>query len=208
MLETRQLLFGYLTGRGSATASTWPQPLQELIIGTYVDPLLRWGFAACPDDTVIIQRIVDAVAAGGSDGALIDDLAVASGLTSKAVRELAHPYDRNGFTRPRFLDLHPRDPARLRVITCTHCRRGQRPPADQVVLLPEVAASGFGVLCSCGRAPVPRTDPGFLRWRRISFPVEYTRTLFTRVARSSLRDKPQTGPAGDILPLMSPRSAA
>lgn len=206
VLETRQLIVGHLTRQGSAVAGTWPQPLRDLIIATYTDPNLRWGFAACPDDTVTIQRIVDAASAVGPAGVPIDDLAVASGWSSVAVRELAHPYDRSGFTRPRFLELHPADLTRLRVLTCTHCRRGQRPPADRVVLLPEVARSGFGVLCACGRAPVPRTDAAY--WRRIAFPPAYTSTLFTRVARSSLRDEPQTGTAGEVTPLALSQRAA
>lgn len=206
--ETRQLLFGYLTERGSTPASTWPDPLKKLVIGTYTDPSMRWGFAACPDDTVMIQRLVDAVAAGGPGGVLIEDLALASGWTYRAVRELACPHDRIGFTRPRFLSLHPNDASRVQVITCTHCRKGQRPPADRVVLLPEVAASGFGVLCACGRAPVPRNAPSFHRWHRIAFPSLYTTSLFTRTARSSLRDEPQTGLSDDVMPLVLSRRAA
>jgi len=153
-----------------------------------------------PDDTATIQRIVDAAAATGAAGARIDDLATASGWDAKAVRELAHPYDRNGFTRPRFLELHPTDPARLRVITCTHCRT-PRPPAGRVVLLPEVARSEYGVLCACGRPPVPRTDEAYPYWHRFALPPVYVSTLFTRIARSSLRAEPQSGPAGELTPL-------
>jgi len=208
VLPTRQLLFAHMTGRGSTLAASWPRPLRDLLIATYTDPGLRWGFAAVPDDTVTIQRIVDAVAATGLAGALIDDLAAASGWSAKAVRELAHPYDRNGFTRPRFLERQPGDPTRLRAIACTHCRPEQAHAADQVVLLPEVAQSGFGVLCPCGRAPVPRTDCAHAYWRRIGFPAPYTAVLFTRIARSSLRDEPQTGPAADVMPLAFARRAA
>jgi hypothetical protein len=208
VLQTRQLLFGHMTGRRSEAVASWSSLLQEHVISTYTDPWLRWGFAAVPDDTLTIQRIVDAVAVTGPAGELIDDLAVATGWSAKAVRELAHPYERNGFTRPRFLELHPADPARLRAITCTHCRRGQRHVANRVVLLPEVARSGFGVLCTCGRAPVPRTDPSHAHWSRIGFPAVYTAALFTRITRSSLRDEPQTGPAGDVMPLVLARRAA
>lgn len=208
VLQTRQLLFGHLSGQGSTAAASWPAPLRDLLISTYTDPGLQWGFAAVPDDTVTIQRIVDTVADAGPVGALIDDLAVASGWSVKAVRELAHPYERSGFTRPRFLELHQDDPSRLRAISCTHCRRGHRSMADRVVLLPEVARSGFGVLCACGRAPVRRTDPSYALWRRIGFPAVYISALFTRIARSSLRDEPQTGPAGDVTPLALARRAA
>lgn len=206
--EAQHLLFEHLTGRSPGAAAAWPAPLRQLIIETYTDSELRWGFAACPDDAATIQRIVSAVAAAGPAGALIDDLALAASWTEREVRELARPYDRAGFTRPRLLELHPDDPARLRVIACTHHRRGERPLADRVVLLPEVAASGFAVLCACGRAPVPRRDPGFDRWHRIAFPAAYTSTLFTRIARSSLRDEPQTGPAGELAPLVLARRAA
>ena len=206
--ETQALIYAHLTGLPSVLARTWSQPLQAHLVQTYSDPGLRWGFAAVPDDTATIQRIVDAVSVAGTAGAVIDDLATAAGWTAKAVRELAHPYDRNGFTRPRFLELHPDDPARLRALTCTHCRRGQRPPADHVVLLPEVARSGFGVLCVCGRPPVARTDLAHAYWRMFAFPPAYTSALFTRIVRSSLRDEPQTGMACDVTPLALARRAA
>jgi hypothetical protein len=206
--DTQALLYGHLTTRPSGPAQSWSEPLKAHLIATYSDPGLRWGFAAVPDDTVTIQRIVDAVAAAGPIGISIDDVAAASGWTFRAVRELAHPYDRNGLTRPRFLELHGDDPSRLRVLACTHCRRGQRPPTDRVVLLPEVARSGYGILCTCGRPPVPRADAAHAYWHRFAFPPSYTAQLFTRIARSSLRDEAQTGMAGELTPLALVRRAA
>ena len=208
VLEARQLVFAQLAEQTSATTAAWPKPLRDLIIATYVDPELQWGFAACLDDTVMIQRIVNCVVDAGRDGVLIDDLALAAGSTYKTVRALAEPRDRSGGpTRPRYLELHPNNSSRLRPITCTHCSR-QSSPANRVVLLPEVAASGYGVLCACGRAPVPRSDAAFERWHRIAFPAVYTSTLYTRIARSSLRDEPQTGVADDVIPLTIARHVA
>jgi hypothetical protein len=203
--EVQALLHSHLAAIPNAAGRTWSQPLQTHLIDTYTDPETRWGFAAVPDDTATIQRIVDSVVSAGTEGTLIDDLAAATAWTAKSVRELAHPYERNGFTRPIFLSLHPDDPARLSVLACTHCRRDQRSPADRVVLLPEVARSGYGVLCVCGRPPVTRTDPDHAYWKRVAFPPAYTSAVYTRIARSSLRDEPQTGIATDLGPLALPQ---
>lgn len=205
----RQLVFAHLTDTTiPPNVAAWPEALRDLVVETYTDHRLRWGDAACPDDARAIQRIVNAVVAAGPHGIAIDALAVAAGWSYTAVRELAQPYGRAaGFTRPRFVELHPIFSTGVRALMCTHCSRRDRQAADRVVLLPEVAASGFGVLCTCGRPPVPRSAPEYRRWHRVAFPPAFTEVLFTRLARSSLRDEPQTGVAPDYPPLVVARRA-
>jgi hypothetical protein len=65
------------------------------------------------------------------------------------------------------------------------------------VLLPEVARSGYGVLCStCRRAPNPGEH-----WQRIQFTREYLGHWTNRGFGGSLRTEPQTLTAPQPIPL-------
>jgi hypothetical protein len=128
-------------------------------------------------------------------------LAAVTGLDIKTgLRRLVRPEDREkmgvGFTRPRYFEYVPgSDKQRMRVRPCPH--RGCRGVADRVLLLPEVAASGWGVLCSaCWRAPVAASDESpevASRWQQAVFPSGYDLHITGRAgAMGSLRDAPET----------------
>jgi hypothetical protein len=112
-------------------------------------------------------------------------LAALTGMNAKTkIRRLVRPDDRAasglGFTRPRYFEYTPgTNKQHIRVRPCPH--RGCPGVADRALLLPEVAASGWGVLCtSCWRAPVV-VDEGSpvgeqsrqARWGRSPFPAAY-----------------------------------
>jgi hypothetical protein len=120
------------------------------------------------------------------------------GISADDVRELVVPTKRGGlgFDRPQHLSYADHRKTRVQIIACPHrCRHGR---CDVVALLPEVAASGFGALCStCWRAP-NTADP---KWATIVFPPAYG-TPVTRVTpRGSLRSAAQTVPAQPAVPL-------
>jgi hypothetical protein len=163
---------------------------------------LQWHNAACPDDTTLVLQLVATLGqpAAHTRGLEVDIAAIARhcGVSPDAVREFVVPTKRQGvsFDRPQYLAYADRRKAQVRIIDCPYGCRGGR--CDIVALLPEVAASGYGVLCStCWRAP-NTTDP---KWATIVFPPAYG-TPVTRVSpRGSLRSAAQTVLAQAPVPL-------
>lgn len=188
----KQVVYHALTGTEfpslQALAPTW----RDHVSATYRDPHLTWGDAACPDDTILVRNAVATLAQPDmrTNGIRLDRLAALLGRTEQWTRAWVAPKPRQagGFVRPRFLAYGAR--SHVTVIECPH--RGCSGTADAVVLLPEVAASGYGVLCStCRRAPNDR-DP---KWASIVFPSDYLQP-FTRIqGRHSLRTAEVSVPA-------------
>lgn len=209
VLGVRQLIYGYPTGT-PVPSDSWPGPLRGAIIGYYTDPSAEGGFAACLDDTVPIQRVLTTLERAGhwAEGQSIEMLAVGLGEKPEYVRALAVPRHRGtGPRRPRFLELHPEYPDRVRLYACPYCRNPGS-VAARVLYLGEVAASGYGVICACGRPPVPETDPAHRKWRRIAFHEAFTSAgLITRIAHTSLAEEPQTGFVAMPEPLVLPAGA-
>lgn len=199
----RGVIYTHLTEQPNPAHQRWSQAWQNLVVDTYVLNPRPWGFAACPDDTTTIQRIAATLAlpAHRTTGLPLTVLAAVTGMKIKTgLRRLVLPEDREkmglGFTRPRYFEYVPgSNKQRVRVRPCPH--RGCRGVADRVLLLPEVAASGWGVLCStCWRAPVATADcvPGVVgRWEQAVFPAGYDVFLTGRAgAQGSLRDRAET----------------
>jgi hypothetical protein len=199
----REVIYAHLTGRHNPAHRRRSEAWRDLVVDTYVLHPRNWGFAACPDDMLRIHRICATLAlpAHRSAGLPLTVLAAVAGMNIKTgLRRLVVPEDREkmklGFTRPRYFEYVPgSDKQRIRVRPCPH--PGCRGVADRVLLLPEVAASGWGVLCStCWRAPVAAADEseGAARqWERAVFPAGYNLFLTGRAgAKGSLRDGPET----------------
>jgi hypothetical protein len=199
----REVVFTHLTGQPNPAHQRWSQAWRDLVIDSYVRRPRPWGFAACPDDTLQIQRIAATLALPEhrSAGLPLTMLAAVTGRDIKTgLRRLVVPEDREkmnaGFTRPRYFEYVPgSDKQRIRVRPCPH--RGCRGVADRVLLLPEVAASGWGVLCStCWRAPVAAADVSpetASRWEQAVFPAGYD-LFFTGQAgaKGSVRERTET----------------
>ena len=189
----RRILFEHLMGGTSTDLTRYPAAFRGHVIKTYTDPTLQWGDAACPDDTMPVAQIV---ASAAQESALDHGLSVAEAarLTGKSrdhVRGWCVPRTpSSGFPRPKFLAYNP-GKARILAIRCPHSDCGG--VADAVVLLPEVASSGFGVLCStCRRAPNTSGE-----WPDIVFPLDYLRLATStgevrlrRATRTTLTDSP------------------
>lgn len=187
----RRMVHAHLNhdGFGPAEPST---PYRDLILATYLDPMTSWGDAATPDDTVWIRAALQLLT---SDikvlrrGLTVAALARALGRSEADVAALASPRPRpgGGFTRPRYLERAGSSGQRVRAIGCPHEDCATSAVASHVVLLPEVAASGFGVLCPrCRRAPRP--EP---RWSQMIFPDEYLTSWTTR-GEGGLREQSKT----------------
>lgn len=193
--DARRLVHSATTGDGVSPAGLH-QAYREQLCRTYLDPGLAWGDAAVPDDTTWIQAAVTLLSGDTTTrkrGLPVLEVALAVGRSEDDVRELVKPQKRaGGFTRPRYLAYA--DPAKTKVkpVGCPHGRCEGRRSADHVVLLPEVAASGFGVICThCRRAPSMTGQ-----WPVTQFPVEYL-TPWTRVGTpGGLRSHGQTIVAG------------
>ncbi|MGY1827594.1 hypothetical protein [Blastococcus sp. SYSU DS0541] len=199
----REVVFAHLTGQPNPAHQRWSQAWRDLVVDSYVRRPRPWGFAACPDDTLQIQRIAATLALPEhrSAGLPLTMLAAVTGRNIKTgLRRLVVPEDREkmnaGFTRPRYFEYVPgSDKQRIRVRPCPH--RGCRGVADRVLLLPEVAASGWGVLCStCWRAPVAAADVSpqtASRWEQAVFPAGYD-LFFTGQAgaKGSVRERTET----------------
>lgn len=178
----------------TATDATvrWPDAISKLLRTTYTRPDLDWGDAACPDDVRPVMRLAATLGSLGAGGTVgVDEAALLVGLSYRAVRQWARPYDRvAGFTRPRFFEFVPgSDASRIRLVRCPH--RRCRGTASHVVLLPEVAASGFAVICTtCRRAPSLEAP-----WPSIAYPAPYL-THYTRAPEGDgpLRVTRQTVP--------------
>jgi hypothetical protein len=165
---------------------------RERLRRTYLDPELAWGDAAVPDDTTWIQAAVNLLTqdtASRKHGLPVLDVALAVGRPEADIRELVRPQKRSGgFTRPRYLVYADKAKARVKAIGCPHGRCKGRRFADHVALLPEVAASGYGVICRhCRRAPALHDE-----WPLTQFPPEYLQSWTCLGLGGSLRQESQT----------------
>lgn len=161
---------------------------------TYLDPDLAWGDAAVPDDTTWIAaalRLLTPDTETRRQGLPVLDVAIAVGRTEAEVRELVKPQKRaGGFTRPRYLAYANTAKTHVKAIGCPHDRCKGRRFADHVVLLPEVAASGYGVICShCRRTPATHDA-----WPSTQFPTTYLGSWTTNSSGGSLRHEARTVP--------------
>jgi hypothetical protein len=197
----QRVIHARLTGHTDAAALAWGAPIADWLETTYRDAALHWGDAACPDDTTWIARAVATVTQDTQTrkhGVPVLDLALALGVSEGQVRELVKPQKRSGgFTRPRYLTYADKARTKVKAIGCPHPPCRGRRHADHVVLLPEVAASGYGVICSrCRRAPV-ESDA----WAKRQFPREYLQHWTGRGTGDGLRAAAQTIPAAPPVPL-------
>ena len=195
---TRRCAYAAATGTADAALDACSPGWVAHIGALYTDAGLSWGDAACPDDTTLARRAVATLATTADGTGDIHTLAAALGVPPRAVRELASPYPRDGgFARPAFVEFADAAQTRVRRVRCPHrgCRKAGR-HADAVVMLPEVAASGFALLCDhCLRAP--GADE---KWAGIAFPGTYLAEPHTRNGeRGSLRERPQTVPAPAVV---------
>lgn len=195
----RAVVFAQLTGKADELAA-WPQAWVDLLTQTYRNPALNWGDAACPDDLGWVHRLLATLDTPHAHrrGLPVTGAALALGVTERDIRELVQPQRRTtGFTRPQFLRYLPGSQrSRIQLIPCPHgCRRSW---ANHAALFPEVAASGYAVLCAtCRRAPNTVES----RWARIAFPMAY-RTPYTGTGRGgSLREQAQTHRLTQVIPL-------
>jgi hypothetical protein len=168
---------------------------RELLSRTYLDTDMAWGDAAVPDDTTWIQaavRLLTSDTATRKHGLPILDVALAVGRSEAEIRELVKPHNRSGgFTRPRYLTYADKGKASVKAIGCPHGRCRRRRFADHVVLLPEVAASGYGLICRhCRRTPAVHDD-----WSLTQYPLEYLQSWTSRGPGGSLRRENQTLPS-------------
>ena len=164
----RQVVGAHAGSKEAETAvADYPVEWRRHIVATYMQEGRRWGTRAVPDDLVPIHRILATL--GSSRSATPCDLATGLGIPRKKVRGLVTngPRKLAGFARPRYLQWASRAKTAVCAIPCPH--HGCGGTADRAVLLPEVAASGFGVICSrCRRVPNPAAV-----WARVQFPAEY-----------------------------------
>ena len=159
---------------------------------TYLDQNLAWGDAAVPDDTTWIAeavRLLTADTETRKHGLPVLDVALAVGRSEADVRELVKPQKRpGGFTRPRYLTYANKAKTYVKAIGCPHGRCRGRRFANHVVMLPEVAASGYAVICThCRRAPGQHDE-----WPLTQFPHEYFASWTKRRPGGSLRAETQT----------------
>lgn len=180
----RQAVWKLATGESGLDLHVAPAYIARLQ-DTYFDPTGRWGNTAVPDDTTVIQRAMDILTtddASRQAGKKVSELALLLGISQWNVRQLVVPRVRaTGFQRPRFLEYADAEKTRVRPITCPHDGRA----ADHVCLLPEVAASGVGVLCRhCRRVPVDNA-----LWATTLFPEVYVSDSFSKnPERASIMD--------------------
>lgn len=166
-------------------ARAYVDAIQEV----YFDPDGIWGNTAVPDDVSWIQRAVDLLAADDAcrlEGRTVEEMALLLGKSEWWVRQLVVPRTRKaGFRRPRFLEYADSARTRVRPIHCPHDRQ----PATHVSLLPEVAISGVGILCTrCRRVPIDEPT-----WKARLYPKEYLDGRWTvNPARASIMDACQT----------------
>ncbi|WP_395695265.1 hypothetical protein [Nocardioides sp.] len=189
--QVRRDLYSWLTRAPHALEAIASEYSARLRM-TYVDPDLAWGDAAVPDDTTWIAealRMLTADTDTRRNGIAVLDLALALGQTEADVRELVKPQKRSGgFTRPRYLTYTNRHKTHVKAIGCPHDRCRGRRYADHVVLLPEVAASGYGVICRhCRRTPAVAEA-----WSRTQYPKTYLDDFTGRRTPGGLRAETQT----------------
>jgi hypothetical protein len=196
----RRVLYSSVCSETDRGVEVWGRTVRELLIETYTGDL-RWGDAACPDDIRWIATVL-ATVTQTTDlrkyGVSVLDLALQLGVTEDALRELVKPQKRvHGFQRPRFLQYADKAKTRVKAIGCPHGGCRGRRHADHVVLLPEVAASGFGVICSFCR----RTPSTAARWSDVQFPSQYLSHVTGFGGGGRLRTSDQTFIAARAMPL-------
>ena len=197
-----RLVHADITGTHTEDLTAWPAAWVSHTLATYRDPDLWWGDAACPDDLGWIHQILATLDTPHAHhrGLTVTGLALAlaEGVTERDIRGLVAPQHRpGGFTRPRYLRYLPGShKTRVQLIPCPHgCRRSW---ATHAALLPEVAASGYAVLCSACRRVPTTADP---KWARIAFTADYLTPITGTGPGGSLRHQPQTRPTPPITPL-------
>ncbi|MBZ5735639.1 hypothetical protein K8Z61_14180 [Nocardioides sp. TRM66260-LWL] len=165
----RKAVWRLVNGQSTDDVLASPQYL-ELLRSTYLNPDLRWGQSAVPDDVRMVRRLIRLceVEADHEAGVLVADLMEATGLASRDIRNFVVPRTRKaGFRRPRYLEYADAAKSRMRPVRCPH--EDCDGYATHAVLLPEVAASGYAVICAdCRRAPNLDGD-----WPSITFPRAY-----------------------------------
>ena len=187
----RKIAWTTARGEDASRFPVTPAYLQT-VKDVYFDPAAEWGGTTVPDDTVWIQRAVDILTSDDVDadaGIEISVLAKILGRTEERVRDLARPRARKyGFVRPTYIEYTSPQKDRVRALTCPHDQNH----ATHVALLPEVAASGYGVLCrTCRR--VPTADP---HWADCVFPPQYVTGTWTRQpGKGSIIDGARTVPS-------------
>ena len=183
----RQVMYQALSGVDagpdlSGYNTRWRDHIRE----TYLDESMTWGYGACPDDLLLTHQVLETVRLNGPVAAA--DLVRVLGVEHRIIRQLVTPAKPNiqvGVKRPKYLDWADKRRRAVTRIVCPH--RGCDGYATRAVLLPETAASGFGVICvKCRRMP-NTTDP---KWASIVFPVEYAETLWTACSE---RPRPVVG---------------
>lgn len=184
----RQLYARLLGDRDAPPVNAYLRQLHR----TYLNPDTAWGDAAVPDDTTWIQNAIDLLTSDATvrrHGLPVLDVALAVGRTEAEVRELVRPAHRSaGFDRPRYLSYADDAKTRVRAIGCPHQKCRGRRAADHVVLLPEVAASGYAVICGhCRRAPATVDE-----WPLTQFPTDYLQAWTNRGRGGSLREEGRT----------------
>lgn len=190
--EVRQELHRWVTRAADDNTKSPTSAYAERLRSTYTDPNLSWGDAAVPDDTAWAS---DAIAlltvdtATRRHGLPILDVALALGKTEDEIRELVKPQRRSGgFTRPVYLVYANQARTHVKAVPCPHGRCRGRRFADHVSLLPEVAASGYGVICShCRRTPA---EDG--TWPVTQYPSTYLERWTSAGGSGSLREAPRT----------------
>lgn len=190
--EVRQELARWVT---RATDDNTKRPTSayiERLRSTYTDPNLSWGDAAVPDDTNWISEALALLTVDTPTrrhGLPILDVALALGKTEDEVRELVKPQRRSGgFTRPVYLVYANQAKTDVKAVPCPHGRCRGRRHADHVTLLPEVAASGYGVICShCRRTPAQHDN-----WPATQYPTTYLGRWTSAGVGGNLRQGPRT----------------
>jgi len=203
--RVKAVLYAAVTGTHDPSLDAWPLPIRALIREVYTDPDLVWGDGAVPDDVTAMHQLAAtlALARVRPRGLTVTDAALLLGITATELRRKVVPVERaGGFKRPQYLQYTPgSSKARVQAIACPHQRCGGL--CDLIVLLPEVARSGYGAICStCRRAP-NTTDP---RWSRLAFPADYCQP-FTGPSGTagSLRLAGQTIASRTVRPYQVPR---
>ena len=189
--EVRQELHRWVTRAADDSTKSFTSAYTERLRSTYADPGLAWGDAAVPDDT-----------------AWIADASACSPSTRYPPTRTPHPRRRARPGQERGRDpgageateairgLHTaglpgvRQPGQV-------ARQGGPVPAWPVprsslrrpcLLLPEVAASGYGVICShCRRTPA---EDG--AWPVTQYPATYLGRWTSAGGSGSLREAPRT----------------
>ena len=156
---------------------------------------------SCERETGRLDRLGCAAgrpAEAASRGIDVLEVALMHCRSERDIRELVRPQKQPaGFTRRIYLRYADVGKTRVKPIGCPHGRCHSSNFADHVVLLPEVARSGHGVLCrTCRRAPNVEE-----RWQRVQFPREYLSNRTGRGFGGSLRIEAQTLTAPTPVPL-------